>query len=272
MTRNKKHGICDLSGEELISPDRGYDWVSVFTDYIQVKKNRKYGACDLAGNEVAAPLYNNINFAGDIYYYTDAYGKSQPIPTPSYKSPIYASSSASSDSKSTSNSKPRSTYTPRFYTPYQSPIYKDRSSSNRNVRNYNSNRSVIQTGNVSHFESRSSPGSSYRSRTSRAMHSSSRGSSYESDNSRNKTTKTVEQKKCFHCSGSGVVKCSFCRGRGRFTCEACKGTGYWTQKGVRHNCNACYKGSIKCNYCYGKGTRKCTSCSGKGYHLTERYK
>ena len=87
-----------------------------------------------------------------------------------------------------------------------------------------------------------------------------------SQGSDDKKTKTIERKKCFHCSGSGKVKCNTCRGDGRLKCGACKGTGYWTQKGVRHDCAACDRGFRRCNTCGGKGTRKCGSCYGKGYN------
>lgn len=165
-----------------------------------------------------------------------------------------------------------STYTSRTYTPVQVPTYNTKNSSNSNVRTTIPNRSVTQTGNASYSETSSSSGSSYNSRTSRTTHSSSRSSSYESDNSRNKRTTITEQRRCYKCSGSGDVNCPTCRGKGRLTCGACKGRGYWTQNGVRHDCNACNKGTTQCYTCHGKGTRKCTFCSGKGYKLIERIK
>ncbi|MBR3521220.1 MAG: TonB family protein [Prevotella sp.] len=165
----------------------------------------------------------------------------------------------------------KSTYTTRTYTPVQSPVYptfhsSKKSSTQNHARTPNNN----QTNNNTSYTSRNTnTSSSYKSRNSRATYSSRTSTSNQSDNSQgsdDKKTKTIERKKCFHCSGSGKVKCNTCRGDGRLKCGACKGTGYWTQRGVRHDCAACDRGFTRCNSCGGKGTRKCGSCYGKGYN------
>jgi len=163
----------------------------------------------------------------------------------------------------------RSTYTTRTYTPVQNPVYPTFTSRKSSTRTQSRTANVNSTNNTSYTSGNTRTSSSYNSRNSRATHSSRTSASNRYDNSQgsdDKKTKTIERKKCFHCSGSGKVKCNTCRGDGRLKCGACKGTGYWTQKGVRHDCAACDRGFTRCNSCGRKGTRNCTSCSGKGYH------
>lgn len=274
VERNDKQGICDLSGYEIISPDRGYDEVAVLGNYIQVIKNKKYGACDFAGNEVVAPIYDYILLVDGVFKYKGTGGKYYPVPANGGSNDSALSSSSSNAS---SNHRTNSSFSLQEY---------HNASWARQKQNFNTSSSKAQTSrssnsynnrNTTNTTNRKTPytsgntrtSSSYNSRNSRATHSSRTSASNRYDNSQgsdDKKTKTIERKKCFHCSGSGKVKCNTCRGDGRLKCGACKGTGYWTQKGVRHDCAACDRGFTRCNSCGRKGTRNCTSCSGKGYH------
>ena len=51
------HGVCDLTGKELIPPSRGYSVVSLSLekDCFHVRKEEKYGVCDLSGDEIISP-------------------------------------------------------------------------------------------------------------------------------------------------------------------------------------------------------------------------
>ena len=74
-----KEGACDLSGKEIISPDRGYDSI-FFSDgtYYKVKHGDKEGACDLSGKELISPDrgYDNIyRFSKETYYRVERNGK-----------------------------------------------------------------------------------------------------------------------------------------------------------------------------------------------------
>lgn len=296
IEKNKKKGICDLAGKEIISPDRGYDEAFVLVDGIFVKRSGKSGLCDYSGNEIVATIYDGqLVFIDHVLYHKDTNDKWESIPgiSPCYAPNYDPSSSNANASRSYISS--RNTFTPVTVNTYQSNNYnKNNSSSNKQSINRNSStatqtstynstsrnttsererqttqRNTTYNSGSTRTRHSSNSSSSYSSRTSETTYSSSTSSSNNSSNSRSSvgnTTNTKEHKKCLKCNGSGKVNCYTCKGRGHLTCKACKGTGYWTQKGVRHNCNACRRGTIQCYTCVGKGTVKCISCSGKGYH------
>lgn len=274
VTRNEKQGICDLSGYEIISPDRGYDEVAVLGNYIQVIKNKKYGACDFAGNEVVAPIYDYILLVDGVFKYKGTGGKYYPVPANGGSNDSASSSSSpnASSNRSTNSSFSLQEYHNASWARQNQNFNKssNKAQTSRSSNSYNNRKTTNTTNSQTSYSSRNTnTSSSYNSRTSRATHSSRESASNRYDNSQgsdDKKTKTIERKKCFHCSGSGKVKCNTCRGDGRLKCGACKGTGYWTQKGVRHDCAACDRGFTRCNSCGGKGTRKCGSCYGKGYN------
>lgn len=98
VNKGLNEGFCDLSGREIISPDRGYETVFVKKDYFMIKKNGMWGACDLTGKEVVHPQYSNGVFYDSGKFYTmDSNNNSVDIPiNSSGSSSVSVSSSISS--------------------------------------------------------------------------------------------------------------------------------------------------------------------------------
>lgn len=72
VMKNHHKGICDKYGRVIISPDRGYDFISyIVTDsghkYFNVEKDGKSGACNLLGEEIVAPLYYTLIYSDDRF-------------------------------------------------------------------------------------------------------------------------------------------------------------------------------------------------------------
>ena len=58
----KEHGVCDITGREIIAPGRYDDAYYRNKDgfeYVYVKLNGKEGVCDRNGREIIAPKYND---------------------------------------------------------------------------------------------------------------------------------------------------------------------------------------------------------------------
>lgn len=69
VSRNKKEGVCNLDGEEIIAPDK-YDNVSFISEkghigWYSVKNNGLTGACDITGKEIIPCNYNILFYGTD---------------------------------------------------------------------------------------------------------------------------------------------------------------------------------------------------------------
>lgn len=69
-------GVCDANGKELISPNRGYDRISlgIYQDipYFVVHKGKKEGLCNASGKELLYPRYKDVRvFSTDGKIETD---------------------------------------------------------------------------------------------------------------------------------------------------------------------------------------------------------
>lgn len=69
VSRNKKEGVCNLDGEEVIAPDK-YDNVSFVSEkghvgWYSVKSNGLTGACDITGKEIIPCSYNIVFYGTD---------------------------------------------------------------------------------------------------------------------------------------------------------------------------------------------------------------
>lgn len=295
IEKNKKKGICDLAGKEIISPDRGYDEAFVFVDGIFVKRSGKSGLCDYLGNEIVATVYDGqLVFIDHVLYHKDTNDKWESIPG---ISPCYAPNydpSSSNASASRSNNSTRSAFTPVTVNTYQSNNYnKNNSSSNKQSINRNSStatrtssynstsrntssereRQTTQrntTYNSGYTKTRSSAASS--SSMNRYQHTRSNQTSTKSESRSSQST----PEKCRKCNGAGNVRCRTCDGTGKVKCTQCGGDGRVTSRYLNRNnkmatqnmkCTACNgKGKKNDLVCGGKGTIKCISCSGKGFH------
>ena len=248
VTKNGKQGICDLSGYEIISPDRGYDDVTMLGDYIKVERNRKYGACDFAGNEVVAPIYNDmLLFSDGVFQYKDERGNYKPVPVTYSSSNDVAATSSSSGTNSYSNTPKRSV---EYYQAQQRAImekYSRNSSKSRTTTTTPSNRTQSSSYN--------------RSTTQRNTTTSSTS---------NSSTRNHSKKICTECKGAKKVTCHLCKGKGRDECYLCHGSGMrhvFGKPGVKKE--KCYRcngvGSTECKKCSGSGKIRCTRCGGSGY-------
>ncbi len=74
----KKNGVCDITGREIIAPGR-YDWAEFRNkdgfEYCYVELNGKKGACDRNGQEIVAPRYESLLLLDGVFEYEDASGK-----------------------------------------------------------------------------------------------------------------------------------------------------------------------------------------------------
>lgn len=260
VERNDKQGICDLSGYEIISPDRGYDEVAVLGNYIQVIKNKKYGACDFAGNEVVAPIYDYILLVDGVFKYKGTGGKYYPVPANGGSND---SASSSSSSNASSNHRTNSSFSLQEY---------HNASWARQKQNFNTSSSKAQTSrssnsynnrNTTNTTNRKTPytsgntrtSSSYNSRNSRSTHSSRASSQSKSEQS--------TKKKCQQCNGAGYKQCRTCDGTGKIKCTQCGGDGQVTSRYLNsHNKMATL--NMKCTACNGKGKKNDLVCGGKG--------
>ena len=59
-----KYGVCDLNGNEVISAEKGYDYIHLNQEdgipFFKVKKGRKYGVCNGAGEEITPPIHKYV--------------------------------------------------------------------------------------------------------------------------------------------------------------------------------------------------------------------
>lgn len=67
VSNGRFDGLYDLTGKEIISVNRGYNNIVRHDDYISVKKNGYEGACDLSGKEIISP---NRGYSS-IYYMSE---------------------------------------------------------------------------------------------------------------------------------------------------------------------------------------------------------
>lgn len=65
-------GICDSRGKEIISPDRGYETISLQNGgekrWYAVSRDNKTGACDSRGKEIIAPEYENLTYYENSFH------------------------------------------------------------------------------------------------------------------------------------------------------------------------------------------------------------
>ena len=111
VNKGLNEGFCDLSGREIIAPDRAYETISKREYYFMIKKNGLWGACDLTGKEIIPPQYSNGVFYDSGKYYTmDSSGNSVYI-SPNSSNSSYALTSSNSSSITASNTSARSNTT-----------------------------------------------------------------------------------------------------------------------------------------------------------------
>lgn len=85
-------GAYSKTGKELISTDRHYDYVILYTDgYFGVKRNGKKGACDLSGREVVPTRYSDLILSSGVYKTKDSNGRWIPISDAQVTSGVQAS-------------------------------------------------------------------------------------------------------------------------------------------------------------------------------------
>lgn len=139
----------------------------------------------------------------------------------------------------------KSTYTPRTYTPVQSPVYQSSSSSRKPT-----------TQNNGTFRNTTTNNSSQKTSTS---------GSYQNSSEKKSTKKT-----CNYCKGKKTVSCHMCKGTGRDECRSCHRSGWVhdfrsTDKNAKLKCTKCEgRGYNICNKCNGSGSLRCSVCKGKG--------
>lgn len=263
VVRNDKQGICDLSGYEIISPDRGYDEVAVLGNYIQVIKNKKYGACDFAGNEVVAPIYDYILLTTDgVFKYKDSSGKYHPVPASN------GSNDCASSSSSPNASSNRSTNSSFSLQEYHNASWA------RQKQNFNKSSNKAQTSRSSNsynYNNRKTTNTT-NSQTSYSSRNTNTSSSYNSRTSRATLSSSTSsqskseqstKKKCQQCNGAGYKQCRTCDGTGKIKCTQCGGDGQVTSRYLNsHNKMATL--NMKCTACNGKGKKNDLVCGGKG--------
>ena len=99
----EKKGICDLSGKEIIPPEKYSQvaYVGFKKGYFSVRIGDKVGICNLKGEEVLPPLkYNSIRWNGDDDFYVVSIGDKSGICDLSGKEvipPIYDSNYCGSE-------------------------------------------------------------------------------------------------------------------------------------------------------------------------------
>ena len=75
---DKRWGVCDITGREIIAPGR-YDQASYQNEdgfvYCRVELNGKVGICDMNGREIIAPRYESLLLVDGVFEYKDASGK-----------------------------------------------------------------------------------------------------------------------------------------------------------------------------------------------------
>lgn len=75
---DKKNGVCDITGREIIAPGR-YDYAGYWNEdgfeYYSVELNGKKGICDKNGREIIAPRYESLILSDGVFEYKDASGK-----------------------------------------------------------------------------------------------------------------------------------------------------------------------------------------------------
>lgn len=75
---NKKYGVCDESGREIVAPGR-YNYAAYRLadgyEYIDVLKHGKKGACDMDGCEIIEPKYESLISRNGGFKYKDNSGK-----------------------------------------------------------------------------------------------------------------------------------------------------------------------------------------------------
>ena len=117
VERNGKVGACDITGKEIIAPDK-YDMVLFYerkgyVGYYEVEINGKLGVCDITGKEIIPCRYRSIlyitngfelqNSDGDSFYSAniklDKQGRAYSTLTATSSSPISNSSSSSTSSE-----------------------------------------------------------------------------------------------------------------------------------------------------------------------------
>lgn len=116
VSRNGKEGACDITGKEIIVPEK-YDFVYFldkegYVGYYSVEMNGKEGVCDITGKEIIPCRYENIIYYDGFEYANSdnkyiAMGIKLDSQGMSYGSGLASSSSSSSSSSSTSRSSSR---------------------------------------------------------------------------------------------------------------------------------------------------------------------
>lgn len=76
VIRDKKYGVCDITGWEIIAPDK-YDFVNYHevegcVGYYTVSKSSGVGACDITGKEILPCLYDEVSYS-DVFIYKKTY-------------------------------------------------------------------------------------------------------------------------------------------------------------------------------------------------------
>ncbi|MBQ5982469.1 MAG: WG repeat-containing protein [Prevotella sp.] len=114
VSRNDKEGACDITGKEIIAPNK-YDFVSFHEEdghvgYYEVQINGVEGACDITGKEIVPCRYQSIIYSIDCFKYKNSAGEWIEMDIKldkqgrAYGSEVASSSSSSSTSSTSSNS------------------------------------------------------------------------------------------------------------------------------------------------------------------------
>lgn len=78
IKNNQGHGVCDITGREIIAPgrydDASYEKTIEGCAFCWVELNGKSGVCDINGQEIIAPIYESLIYMDGEFRYENASG------------------------------------------------------------------------------------------------------------------------------------------------------------------------------------------------------
>lgn len=264
---DKKFGVCDMSGREIIAPL--YDQVFYYDGYYTIVLNDKKGVCDKNGREIITPKFDNVvkqESDGCHYYGVELNGKSgaydmkgKEIIKPKYETLIYslnefkyqdASGHWVSTGITLEKSNNSSSYASSSSSSSSSTASSNNSSSNNNSGMTREEKVIAVLQALSTVantiqESRNNNSVTQPQPANNNVGNVAPNQNYTPSNSNKATnTKTKVDNTCLACHGTG--KCSFCGGKGTILNQ--------------------FDGNVyECDHCHG--SRECDQCHGRGYKV-----
>ena len=268
---NRIAGVCDLMGNEIIPPSRGYNSVHQISIemkyydrtrewiYYSVVKDGREGACDIDGKEIVAPENNkdrNELYCDRTYHYFYYLDK--------HKIKHYLGVKLNSNSRGIldpdhplgTTDKPVPEEQPQEETVYNTTTT---NFSNSYSNSYNNTYNNSYTPPAQHKQQ--STGNKSNSTT--QPKSTPKSSTGTSSSSKPSTTRTPKERTHPFENYNTPVKCGQCSGTGMMRCFSCSGKGTIRKSGIDKNGKQVFRNE-RCTGCGGSGKRKCTVCNGKG--------